>query len=229
MAADARSGPRSTTRKATTRESTLALAMKSAIQAGPSYPVGEAAQVSDLIGQWRARLLENLNLATLKQGGEVLRKTRDFRAVETVYREQLRSLDERSPEGKLILTHLGHLHRNEGKYTASDDAYQRLRDITDTRDPEHAEAIFHLAWNQRFQKNWDAAIRLFDDAGRAPGATRQTAAIARYNYAQLLATSGDAARARNGFDAMIREFAEDKSAMTRWYVKLARNELKGLE
>lgn len=159
----------------------------------------------------------------------MLRKTREFRAVEQVYREQLRKLDERSAEGRLILTQLGHLHRDEGKYTPSDLAYQRLRDIADPRDPEHAEAIFQLAWNQRFQKNWDAAIRLFDDAGRAPGATRQTAAIARYNYAQLLATSGDATRARSAFDAMIREFSEDKSATTRYYVRLVRDEVKRME
>ena len=95
------------------------------------------------------------------------------------------------PRESSYLTQLGHLHRHEGKYAESDESYERLRTATDAQDPDHAEALFHLAWNQRFQKNWDAAIRLFDDAGRAPGATRQTAAIARFNCGQLLKTSGD--------------------------------------
>ena len=189
-------------------------------------PAAEPNEGGDLVEQWRARLLDDPKIPTLKQGAEVLRKTRDFRAVEKVYREQLQALDETSAEGKLVLTQLGHLHRGEGKYTESDQSYQRLRDITDAQDPEHGEALFHLAWNQRFQRNWDAAIRLFDEAGRAPGATRQTAAIARFNYGQLLETSGNTVRARSELAAMIREFADDKSATIRHYVKLARKELE---
>jgi len=189
-------------------------------------PAADPSEGGDLVKRWRARLLEDPNIPILKQGGEILRKTRDFRAVEDVYREQLQTVGETSAEGKFVLTQLGHLHRHEGKYAESDESYERLRTLTDGQDPDHAEALFHLAWNQRFQKNWDAAIRLFDEAGRAPGATRQTAAIARFNCSQLLKTSGDTARARSEFESLIREYENDKGSTTQYYLKLARNELK---
>lgn len=192
----------------------------------PVKAATEQTDGADLIEEWRARLRENPDIPILKQGEEVLRKTRDFRGVEDVYREQLQSLGESSKEGKLVLTQLGHLHRHAGKYAESDESYERLRALTDDRDPDHAKALFHLAWNQRFQKNWDAAIRLFDEAGRAPGATRQTAAIARFNSGQLLKTSGDTRRARSEFEELIREYENDKSATTQYYIKLARLELK---
>jgi tetratricopeptide (TPR) repeat protein len=185
-------------------------------------------ELGNLVERWRARLRESPNVQTLKQGEEILRKTRDFRAVEKVYREQLETLGESSVEGRVVLVRLGHLHRYELKYRESDESYERLKAITGAQDPEHAEALFHLAWNRRFEKDWDAAMRLFDDAGRAPGATRQTAAISRYNYAQLLEKTGDTGRARIEYADVTREYAKDESTSTQYYVELARKRVDAL-
>jgi tetratricopeptide (TPR) repeat protein len=191
----------------------------------PAPPKDEA----DLVKRWQARLRDGPTLEILKQGVEVLRKTNNYSAVEKVYRQQLKAIDEASAEGRFVLMQLGHLHRGEADYRKSDEAYRRLQNVTSPQEPEHAEATFHLAWNRRFEEDWEAAVKLFDDASRLPGATRRTAAVSRFNIAVIWEDTGKTAQAKSEYAAIAREYAGDPSGIVRAYVELARKRLAAFE
>ncbi|MHC4550862.1 MAG: tetratricopeptide repeat protein [Planctomycetota bacterium] len=179
----------------------------------------------DLVRRWQARLRDGPTLEILKQGVEVLRKTNNYSAVEKVYREQLRAIDEASAEGRFVLMQLGHLHRAEGDYRKSDESYRRLQNVTSPQEPGRAEATFHLAWNRRFEEDWEAAVKLFDDASHLPGASKRIAAISRFNIAVIQEDTGKTAQAKSEYAAIIREYAGDPSGIVRCYVELARKRL----
>jgi len=191
----------------------------------PAAPKDE----TDLVKRWQARLRDGPTLELLKQGVEVLRKTNNYSAVENVYREQLKAINEASAEGRFVLMQLGHLHRGEADYRKSDESYGRLQNVTSPQEPEHAEATFQLAWNRRFEEDWEAAVKLFDDASHLPGATRQTAAISRYNIAVIQEATGKTAQAKSEYAAIAREYAGDASGMVRHYVELVRKRLAAFE
>jgi RNA polymerase sigma factor (sigma-70 family) len=184
---------------------------------------------TDLVRRWQARLRDGPTLEILKQGVEVLRKTNNYSAVEKVYRQQLKAIDEASAEGRFVLMQLGHLHRGEADYRKSDESYRRLQNVTSPQEPEHAEATFHLAWNRRFEEDWEAAVKLFDDASHLPGATRRTAAVSRFNIAVIHEDTGKTAQAKSEYAAIAREYAGDPSGVVRCYVELARKRLAAFE
>jgi RNA polymerase sigma factor (sigma-70 family) len=184
---------------------------------------------TDLVKRWQARLRDDPTLEILKQGVEVLRKTNNYSAVERVYREQLRAIDEASAEGRFVLMQLGYLHRGEADYRKSDESFRRLQNVTSPQDPEFAEATFHLAWNRRFEEDWEAAVKLFDDASRLPGATKRTAAVSRFNIAVIQEDTGKTAQAKSEYAAIAREYAGDPSGIVRCYVELARKRLAAFE
>ena len=187
----------------------------------PAQPKNEM----DLVRRWQARLRDGPTLKVLKQGVQVLRQTHNYSAVERVYREHLKTIDEASAEGLFIWMQLGLLHRAEGDYRKSDESYRQLQNVANPQEQEFAEATFHLAWNRRFEKDWEAAVKLFDDASLLPGATKEISAVSRYAIANIQESTGNTAQARSEYEGIVRDYVEHSSPTVQYYVELARKRI----
>ena len=179
--------------------------------------------------RWRERLRAEVSIAVLVQGTDVLRATNDYRGVEKVYREQLRELDERSPEGVCALMQLGHLHRGEREYGNSDAAYGRIRAIADPASTEYADAVFQLAWNRRFANDLETAEGLFRKASELPGARDGTDVIALYNIAYIHESTGRREDARREYETTLRDHERSGSSIAQFYLDLCRKQLAALK
>lgn len=191
----------------------------------PRLPTAPPKDEVDLVRRWQARLRDGPTLEVLKQGVQVLRQTHNYSAVEKVYREQLKAIDEASAEGRFIWMQLGHLHRAEGDYRKSDESYRQLQNVTSPQEQEFAEATFQLAWNRRFEQDWEAAVKLFDDASLLPGATKQISAVSRYAIANIQESTGNTVQARSEYEGIVRDYAEHSSPTVQYYVELVRKRL----
>ena len=179
----------------------------------------------DLVKLWQARLRDGPTLEVLKQGVQVLRQTHNYSAIEKVYREQLKVIDGASAEGRLVWMQLGHLHRVAGDYRKSDESYRQLQNVTSPQEQEFAEATFQLAWNRRFEQDWGAAVKLFDEVSLLPGATKEVSAISRYTIAYIQEKTENMVQARSEYEGIVRDYAEHSSPTVQYYVELARKRL----
>jgi len=184
---------------------------------------------SEVLERWRELVKTHPTVEVLRQGGEVARKSGNVRAVEAIYRDALSRLGESSPGGREILLQLGHLHRAEKDCRKSDESYERLRSVTGARTKRHADAVFQLAWNRRFEEHWNEALRLFDDASRLPGGEGDIAAVSRYAIGSIYQSLGRKADARAEWEALVRDYAGHPSGVVRYYHDLARKELAVLD
>jgi hypothetical protein len=197
--------------------------------APPLASPAPAVDAADLVERWQTRLREIGSVELLREGAAVLQQTKNYSGVEKVYREYLETVPDGSPEGRLVLMQLGHLHRAEGDYRKSDEAYGRVRTASGPQETEHAEATFQLAWNRRFEEQPEEAARLFADAAGAPGASREIAAISAFSIANLHEDAGRTGQARSVYEAILRDYARDPSGTVRHYVRLAKERLASLE
>jgi len=137
--------------------------------------------------------------------------------------------DPTTTDGREALLKEGHGHRKARRFEAAAQAYERARSALGPGDEAWVEATFQLAWNASFEGDRDAAVRLFQDAAGAPGATEKFKAMSAYNIAAIRESKEDIALALVEYEAVVRDFGESTNGMVRHYVKLARDAVERLK